>query len=157
MVGAFFVVEDVVVDLKLIEYGVVIVVMVVVVAPLIAIVRGAMRQLSESNNRIAAAVDHLHQSNETQNLMLQKMTDGQNHSNSQIQSMAAKIDQINEKLARMPESVRENVIDATNDFLDKLSTALKQTNSVPQNFSFRENGDRRGFGRALGRILGVGG
>jgi len=80
MVGAFFVVEDVVVDLKLIEYGVVIVVMVVVVAPLIAIVRGAMRQLSESNNRIAAAVDHLHQSNETQNLMLQKMTDGQNHS-----------------------------------------------------------------------------
>jgi len=145
-----------VIDPKLAEYGIVVVVMFMVVAPLIAIVRSAMMQSNMNSQQIATAVDELRKSNESQNILIQKMVDGQNHSTYQMQSMVAKIDQINEKLAQLPESVRESVIDATNDFLEKLATALRQTDSVPANFSFRQNGNPRGFGRALARILGGG-
>ena len=136
-----------VIDPKLLESGVAIVLIVLVIAPMLWILRNS----NKTAMAMVQAIDNMRVSSERQSAALRALATEQKDSATEVRAINDRMQILITRLDGLPKEIREQVIGATDDFLVKLTVALKQASVAPANFS--PNGNQRPVS-ILRRIMG---
>lgn len=135
------------IDPKLLESGVAIVLIVLVIAPMLWILRNS----NKTALAMVQAIDNMRVSSERQAAALRALATEQKDSATEVRAINDRMQILITRLDGLPKEIREQVIGATDDFLVKLTRALQQANAAPANFS--PNGSPRPVS-ILRRIMG---
>lgn len=128
---------------EVLDAGTVVVLAVVVISPLIAVI-GFMARWAYNGSKVNAdATNRLNATLVELTKAFQSNTDAQVAAERRMTSMEGKFSELSHKIDKLPEHMKVGVVETLDAFLDKLTLALRESGSVPANFSV--NHRRRGL------------